>query len=489
MAEKEHLTHFSAPKELAEGATAASVGHRDFVPMFVYFMNTKVLFLFDSISQSLQTAVRKIRHFDDERSLKKALEELKKSLLKANVHFKVTKDLIAQVELDTKAAGIGKDNFLKALQKNLEDILTTAGNQGFVYTSKPPTVVLMTGLQGSGKTTTTAKLAHYLKGKGKKVLLVAADLQRLAAVEQLRQLADQVGVELVADENGKPVDLAKEGLRRGKEGLFDVVLVDSAGRLAIDETLMGELKAVRDALSPDEIFYVADSMTGQDAVRTAQSFQEQIGITGVLLTKFDGDATGGVAIGLAQQVGVPLRFLGTGEKVADLEVFIPDRIVSRLMGAGDVEGLAEKVSTVIDEKKAKELTGKIKKGQFNFNDFLEQMESMKKLGNMKSLLGMIPGAQGIAQQLGDMDLENSSEIKRIRALILSMTPTEREDPELLNASRKRRIAKGAGLSEMEVNRVLKQFKNAAKMAKKFSGKKGMQSLQNMMQQAQQGRFR
>ena len=443
--------------------------------------------MFDTLTDSFKNAINKIRFHDDEKALKKALTELKKSLLKADVHHKVVKELIANVEKDVKKAGVGKDNFLASLSKRLTEILTAQGNQGFVFASKPPTVVLMTGLQGSGKTTTTGKFAYMLKeNKKKKVLIAAADLQRLAAVEQLRQIAEQIGVDLVADENKSPEEIVKEALTKAKEGLYDVLLIDTAGRLAIDDELMDELEKIRDIANPDEIFYVADAMTGIDAVRTAQTFKEKIGITGVVLSKYDADSKGGVALGIAHQVGVPLRFIGSGEKMPDLEVFIPDRIVSRLMGAGDIEGLIEKTSAVIDEKTAKKMSKKIKKGQFNFNDFLAQMEQMKKLGSMKSLMSMIPGMSGIAKQIGDMDLENSKEMKQIKAMISSMTPKERENPDLLDNARKRRIAKGAGLDQMQVNRVLKQFKNAAKMAKKLSGKNGMKQMQEIMKQMQGG---
>jgi signal recognition particle subunit SRP54 len=445
--------------------------------------------MFDTLTDSFKNAIGKIRFHDDEKALKKATTELKKSLLKADVHHKVVKELIATVERETKKNGIGKESFLVALQNELLRILTAEGNQGFVFASRPPTVVLMTGLQGSGKTTTTGKLAYMLKEqKKKKVLIVAADLQRLAAVEQLRQITEQIEVDLVADENGKPTELVKTAIAKATKELYDVVLIDTAGRLAIDEELMEELAEVKAVAEPDEIFYVADAMTGMDAVRTATTFKEKIGITGVVLSKFDGDSKGGVALGIAHQVGVPLRFIGSGEKMPDLDPFIPERITGRLMGAGDIEGLAEKTAGVIDEKTAKRMTTKIKKGQFNFNDFLDQMEQIKKLGSMKSIMGMIPGMGNIAKQLGDMDLENSDEVRQIKAMVASMTPKERENPDLLNNSRKRRIAQGAGLSQMEVNKVLKQFKNAAKMAKKFSGKKGMQDLQNMMSQMQGGGF-
>ena len=444
--------------------------------------------MFDTLTDSFKNAIGKIRFHDDEKALKKATTELKKSLLKADVHHKVVKELIASVELETKKHGVGKDNFLKALQEKLTDILTIEGApKGFTFASKPPTVVLMIGLQGSGKTTTTGKLAYFLKEqKKKKVLIVAADLQRLAAVEQLRQITSQIEVDLVADESAKPKDIVKQGLEKAQKEMYDVVLIDTAGRLAIDDELMDELAEVKKVAQPDELFYVADAMTGQDAVRTAQTFKEKIGITGVVLSKFDGDSKGGVALGLTQQVGVPLRFIGAGEKMPDLEQFISDRIVSRLMGAGDVESLAEKAAAAIDPKEAKKMTQKIKKGQFNFNDFLAQMEQMKKLGSMKSIMGMIPGMGNMAKQIGDMDLENSDEVKMIKAMVSSMTEKERENPDLLNNTRKRRLAKGAGLEQMHVNRVLKQFKNAAKMAKKMSGKGGMKEMQKMMSQVQGG---
>jgi len=443
--------------------------------------------MFDTLTESFKSAIGKIRFHDDEKALKKALTELKKSLLKSDVHHKVVKELITNVEKDVKAVGVGKDAFLNSLAKRLKEILSAKGNQGFVFAPKPPTVVLMTGLQGSGKTTTTGKLAYMLKeSKKKKVLIAAADLQRLAAVEQLRQIAEQIGVDLVANEDAKPEEIVKEALKKAQDELYDVVLIDTAGRLAIDDELMQELEKIRDIANPDEIFYVADAMTGIDAVRTAQTFKDKIGITGVILSKFDADSKGGVSLGIAHQVGVPLRFIGSGEKMPDLEPFIPDRIVSRLMGAGDLEGLMEKTAAVIDEKSAKKITKKIKKGQFNFNDFLDQMEQMKKLGSMKSLISMIPGMSSVAKQIGDMDLENSKEIKQIKAMISSMTPKERENPDLLNNTRKRRIAAGAGLDQTQVNRVLKQFKNAAKMAKKLSTKGGMKQMQDMMKQMQGG---
>ncbi len=443
--------------------------------------------MFGVLSESFKSAINKLRVADDEKSLKKALDTLKKSLLKADVHHKVTKDLLRNVELDTKKAGIGQGPFLNAIKNQLTQTLTAPGKQGFVFASKPPTVVLMAGLQGSGKTTTTIKLATYLKLRKKRVLVGACDLQRLAAIEQLKQLSEQNEIDLYYEEDSKdPKKIAKNALKKAKDGLYDVLIIDTAGRLAIDEELMEEIKDIHKVLNPDEVFYVADALSGQDAVRTASSFHEALNITGVILSKYDGDTKGGVALGIASLVGVPLRFIGVGEKAADIEPFLPDRIVSRIMGEGDLATLAEKTSAVLDEKQARKLTSKIKKGEFNFNDFLEQMESMKKLGSIKSVIGMIPGLSSMANQLKDIDLENSVELKRIKAMINSMTKKERETPSLLNNSRKRRIASGAGLSQMEVNKFLKQFQNAAKMAKRFSGKKGMQDFQALLSQQNRG---
>ncbi|EGD5870894.1 signal recognition particle protein [Campylobacter coli] len=441
--------------------------------------------MFELVSESFKSAINKLRFVDDEKAFKNALDTLKKALLKADVHHKVVKDLLLLIEEDVKKNGIGQKQFLEAIKTNLENILNADGkNQGFVFATKPPTVVLMVGLQGGGKTTSTVKLANYLKLRNKKVLIAACDLQRLAAVEQLKQLCEANELDLFYIENEKdPIKVAQQALEKAKNSMADVLLVDTAGRLAIDEALMNELKAVKNVLNPDEIFYVADAMSGQDGVKTASSFNELLGIAGVILSKFDADTKGGIALGITKQIGIPLRFVGVGEKIADLEIFIPERIVNRIMGEGDLATLAEKTAAIIDEKEAKKLNQKIKKGEFNFNDFLTQMESVKKLGSMKSIIGMIPGLSNVASSVKDLDLDNSKEIIHIKAMISSMTPKERENPDLLNNARKRRIAEGAGLSQVEVNRFLKQFANAAKLAKRFSGKKGMDSLMQMMNQA------
>ncbi len=439
--------------------------------------------MFSSLTSSFTTAIKKIKIYDDQQSLKNALAELKKSLLKADVHHKVVKDLIATIEEDMRdEEEIGQESFIKSIRNNLEDILTVEGKQGFVFASKPPTVILMVGLQGSGKTTTVGKLANYLKLRKKKVLVAGADLQRMAAVEQLRQISNQVGIEFFGHENYKnPVDVVKGAFKKAEDDLYDVLIVDTAGRLAIDVDLMTQLKNIKSAIKVDEVFYVADSMTGHDTVRTATTFKNEIGIDGVILSKYDGDIKGGVAISIASQVGVPLRFIGTGEKIPDLDAFLPERIVSRLIGEGDLESLMEKTSLVVDKKKATELNRKIKKGEFNFNDFIEHVENFKKLGDFKSILGMIPGMGKFTDQIKDINLENSQELKMIKALVNSMTKKERENPSLLNNSRKRRIAKGAGLNQIQVNKILKQFKNASLIAKKFSGNKnGLKDIEKMI---------
>lgn len=442
--------------------------------------------MFDTLSSSLRSIASKIRFNDDDKALNRALDELKKTLLKNDVHHKVTKSLLDQIAIQTREKGIGKQSFLDALQAALLEILTTSGHYGFVYAPKPPTIVLMCGLQGSGKTTTSAKLANYLKTRNKKVLLVACDLARLAAVKQLQVLGEQIEVEVFSPDSmpaeSSPIAVAQAAKKRAEQGGFDVVIVDSAGRLAIDDALMSELQSLRDELQPDEVFYVADSLSGQDGIRSAQSFHERVGLSGVILSKFDSDTKGGIALNIAYQLQIPLRFIGNGEKIPDLDIFIPDRIVSRLMGAGDIVSLAEKTATIIDEKEAKNISKKLKKGQFGFEDFLAQIENVKKLGSMSSIMSMIPGLSQVAGQLKDVDLDNSRELKNIRAMVNSMTKKERENPDLLNGSRRKRIAQGAGLEVADINRIVKQFDMAAKMAKKFSQKGSMQDFMGLMGQ-------
>lgn len=441
--------------------------------------------MFDALNETFRNIAGKIRFNDDEKSLSRALEELKKSLLKNDVHHKVCKEIIQQVETKTKAKGIGKQNFLDSLKEALESVLQSSKAYGFVFAPKPPTVILMTGLQGSGKTTSSAKLAHYLKTRNKKVLLAACDLQRLAAVTQLKSLGEQIEVEVFSSDATDPIEVAKSAKTYAIDSAFDVLIIDTAGRLAIDEALMSELEEIKKWVVPDEIFYVADSLSGQDGVKTAAIFNERLNINGVILSKFDSDSKGGVALSIAYQIGLPLRFIGVGEKIPDFEIFLPDRIISRLMGSGDIITLAEKTATIINEKEAKDIQKKLKKGQFGFNDFIAQLENMKKLGSMRSIVSMIPGLGNIASTLKDVDLDNSVEIKKIKAMVNSMTPKERENPDLLNGSRRKRIALGSGLDVSDINRIIKQFDSAAKMAKRLSNKGGMKDLMSMMGQMQQ----
>ena len=440
--------------------------------------------MFDTLTDTFRSIAGKIRFNDDEKSLTRALEELKRSLLKNDVHHKVTKEILQQVEINTKSKGIGKQNFLESLQQAILSVLQSSKAYGFVFAPKPPTTILMIGLQGSGKTTTSGKLANYLKTKNKKVLLAACDMQRLAAVEQLRQLGNQIQVDVFTSNDHTPEEIAIQAKQKAIDSQYDVLIIDTAGRLAIDEELIKELERIKLSVKPDEIFYVADSLSGQDGVKTAASFNERLDISGVILSKFDSDSKGGIALSIAYQIGLPLRFIGVGEKIPDLEIFIPDRIVSRLMGAGDITSLAEKTASILNEKEAKDISKKIKKGQFGFTDFISQLENMKKLGSISSIMSMIPGLGNMASALKGVDLENSVEIKNIKAMVNSMTPKERENPDILNGSRRKRIALGCGLEVSDINRIIKQFDAAAKMAKKISNKGGMNNLMSLMGQMQ-----
>ncbi|WP_295698719.1 signal recognition particle protein [uncultured Helicobacter sp.] len=440
--------------------------------------------MFDTLTSSFKSIMNKIRFSDDEKALQRACEELKKTLLKNDVYHKATKHIVQVVQEHTKQAGIGKQSFSAALQHALADILQSSKGYGISFSPTPPSVIVMVGLQGSGKTTSSAKLALYLKQRGKKVLLVACDLHRLAAIEQLNQLAQSIEVDIftpnLASKPNDAICVAKEARQKAVAGHYDVVIVDSAGRLAIDETLMNELAAVKKAINATECLYVADSLSGQDGIRSAGHFNEKIGIDGVILSKFDSDTKGGIALSIAYQIGIPLKFIGSGEKVADFDVFLPDRIISRLMGAGDIVSLAEKTASVISQDEAKQITKKLKKGQFSFEDFIAQIENVKKLGSMSQIVSMIPGLGNMASALKDVDLDKSSEVKNIRAMVNSMTKKERENPSLLNGSRRKRIALGSGLEVSDINRIIKQFDQASKRAKKLTQKGGMQELMSMM---------
>lgn len=426
--------------------------------------------MLENLTQAFKNVANKIRFSDDERALNTALADLKKIFLKNDVHHKTTKILLQNIQNFCKnEENFGKNIFINALQDSLTQILKSSKNYGLHFAPHPPTVLFLVGLQGAGKTTTAAKLALYMKNKGKKVLLCACDTQRLAAITQLRTLGQEIDVEVFFDESAPdPENIAKNAVQRAKDGDFDAVIIDTAGRLAIDERLMSELKSMKNALQPHEILYVADSLSGQEGVRNIEHFNATLDLTGVILSKFDSDTKGGIALNIAHHTGLPLRFIGTGERVFALDIFLPDRVVSRLLGAGDIATLAEKTSAIMDEKQAKNLAQKVKKGSFTFTDFLEQIENVKKLGSMSSIMGMIPGLSALAPQLKNMDLENAPDLKNMRAMVNSMTQKERDDPKILNAQRRRRIAAGAGLQISDVNRVIKNFENTAKMAKKFT---------------------
>lgn len=451
--------------------------------------------MFDTLTNSFKGIVSKIRFQDDERALARSLDELKKILLRNDVYHKVAKEILAQIESECKKSSVGRDNFKSALESALHSVFS--GTYGFTYAPKPPTIVLMVGLQGSGKTTSSAKLANYLKLRGKKVLLVSCDLQRLAAVEQLRQLAKEIEVDFFNGEssdlgdssNANILRIAQDSVKYGESKLYDIVIIDTAGRLAIDKDLMSELQAIKSAIKAHESFYVLDSLSGQDAVRSADTFNKEIGLSGVILSKFDSDTKGGIALSVAKQINVPIRFIGSGEKMADLDIFLPERIVGRLMGAGDVAGFIEKTTAVVDEKEAKAITKKIKKGTFTFTDFLAQLENIKKMGSMKSLISMMPRLGAMGDALKNVDIDNSREIKVIKAMVNSMTPKERENPDILNGSRRKRIALGAGLEVSDINRALKQFDMAAKMAKQMTSPNGVKNIMNMIQGANLNKMR
>ncbi len=443
--------------------------------------------MFDVLTSSFKGIVNKIRFLDDEKSLTRSLDELKKVLLKNDVYHKVAKDIVLQVESECRKSGIGRDSFSNALKVSLLNVFN--GKYGFIFAPKPPTIVLMVGLQGSGKTTSSAKLANYLKLRGKKVLLVACDLQRLAAVEQLKQLANEIEVDIFDSNSMDSRQVARESIRFAADSNYDVVIIDTAGRLAINVELMNELKEMKNITNANETFYVLDSLSGQDAIKSADSFNKEIGLSGVVLSKFDSDTKGGIALSVSKQISIPIRFIGSGEKMADLDIFLPDRIIGRLMGAGDVAGFIEKTTAVVDEKEAKRITKKIKKGDFTFSDFLGQLESIKKMGSMKSLVSMMPGLGAMGDALKNVDIDNSVEIKNIKAMVSSMTQKERDNPSLLNGSRKLRIAKGCGLEVSDINRSLKQFETAAKMAKQMSSPNGVKNIMNMIKGANLNKMR
>jgi signal recognition particle protein len=423
--------------------------------------------MFDNLSIKLEKAFQTLKGQGQITDINVAstVKEIRKALIDADVNFKVAKEVTDEIR--DQALG---ENVLTAISpgqllvKITNDQLTAlmGGQSEDIRLDGNPAIVLIAGLQGSGKTTFSGKLASYIKKQGRSVMLTACDIYRPAAIDQLKVLGGQVGVEVYAEpENKDAVKIAQAAIEHAKKNGIRVVIVDTAGRLAVDEEMMDEIARLKEALNPSETLFVVDSMTGQDAVNTAKAFNDRLDFNGVVLTKLDGDTRGGAALSIRRVVDKPIKFISTGEKMEAIDRFYPDRMASRILGMGDVVSLVEKAQQVFDEEEAKRLNKKIRKNQFDFNDFLSQLEQVKKMGNMKDLLGMIPG---VGKAIKDIDIDDNS-FKPIEAIIRAMTMEERENPEILNGSRKNRIAKGSGTSVQQVNQLLKQFGDMRKLMK------------------------
>ena len=438
---------------------------------------------FDSLTEKLQNVFRNLRSKGrlTEDDVKAALREVKMALLEADVNFKVVKKFVKDVQ--ERAVGQDVMNGLNPGQMVIkivnEELVKLMGSETTEIKLQPGsaiTVIMMAGLQGAGKTTTTAKLAGKYKLKGKKPLLVACDVYRPAAIKQLQINGEKQGVEVfsMGDKN-RPADIAKAALAHAQKNGNNIVILDTAGRLHIDEDMMAELQQIKEAVEVHQTILVVDAMTGQDAVNVAESFHNKIGIDGVIVTKLDGDTRGGAALSIKAVTGRPILYVGMGEKLSDLEQFYPDRMASRILGMGDVLTLIEKAGAELDEEKAMQMADKMKKAQFDFEDYLMSMEQMRKMGGLSSIMSMMPGLGGLGgkNKLPDLDSpENDKKMARMEAIIYSMTPEERKNPDLLNPSRKHRIAKGAGVDISEVNRMVKQFNESRKMMKKLPGMMG-----------------
>ena len=438
--------------------------------------------MFNNLSEKLDKALHVLKGQGSitEVNVAETLKEVRRALLDADVNFKIAKEFTNKVKQDA----LGQ-NVLTSLQpgqlmvKLVKDELTQlmGGDTAGINLSGAPSVILMSGLQGSGKTTFSGKLANYLKTKkSKKPLLVACDVYRPAAIDQLHVVGDQIGIEVYSDRgNNNPVEIAQKAIAHAKQNGFNVVIVDTAGRLAVDEVMMTEIENIHKAIQPEETLFVVDSMTGQDAVNTAKTFNDRLNFDGVILTKLDGDTRGGAAISIKSIVNKPIKFIGTGEKMEAIDVFHPSRMAERILGMGDVVSLVERAQEQFDEVEARKLQKKIAKNQFGFDDFLKQIQQVKKMGNMKDLIGMIPGA---GKAMKDVDIDDDA-FKGIEAIIHSMTPEERSQPKLINASRKKRIGKGSGTSVEEVNQLMKQFEQMSKMMKMMQGGGGRKMMQAM----------
>lgn len=431
--------------------------------------------MFENLSEKLERSFKLLKGEGKitELNIAETLKEVRRALLDADVNYKTAKTFVDNVK--DKAMGQNVLNAVKPGQmmiKIVHDELTElmGGATTDINIKNNPSIILIAGLQGSGKTTFTGKLANFLKTKrGKNPLLIAGDVYRPAAINQLQVLGQQVGVAVYTEEGSKdPVSIAKNGIKYAKDKGHDLIIIDTAGRLAIDEQMMDEIAAVKKAVSPNEILFVVDSMTGQDAVNTAKEFNDRLDFDGVVLTKLDGDTRGGAALSIRSVVNKPIKFVGTGEKLDALDVFHPSRMSDRILGMGDIVSLVERAQEQFDSEEARKLQKKIAKNQFSFNDFLSQIQQIKKMGNIKDLAAMIPG---MGKMMKDIDIDDNA-FKSVEAIIFSMTPDERETPELINGSRRKRIADGSGTSIQEVNRLLKQFEDTRKMMKMMSGAGG-----------------
>ena len=436
--------------------------------------------MFDNLSHKLESAFKVLKGHGKitEINVAETLKEVRRALLDADVNFKIAKEFTNTVKEKAIGAKVltslqPGELMIKIVKDELTELMGSSA-EGINLSSKPA-VILMSGLQGSGKTTFSGKLALHLKNKKQKnPMLVACDVYRPAAIDQLNVLGEQIGVEGYSDiEEKNPVKIAKKAISEAKQNNKDVIIIDTAGRLAVDEVLMKEISDIHSAVSPDETLFVVDSMTGQDAVNTAKVFHDTLNFDGVILTKLDGDTRGGAALSIKSIVDKPIKFIGTGEKMEALDIFYPERMADRILGMGDVVSLVERAQEQFDQDEARKINKKIAKNQFGFDDFLSQIQQVKKMGNMKDLMGMIPGA---GKMMGDIDVDDDA-FKNIEVIIGSMSPKERSQPTLLNHSRKNRIAKGAGRDINEVNQLIKQFNQMSKMMKMMQGGKGKQMMQ------------
>ncbi|HBH23662.1 MAG TPA: signal recognition particle protein [Cytophagales bacterium] len=440
--------------------------------------------MFDNLSVKLDQAFKTLKGQGTitELNVAKTVKEIRRALIDADVNYKVAKEVTDNI----KEEALGRDVLISVSPGQLLVKITSeelsrlmGGAKADIDLSGDPNVILISGLQGSGKTTFSGKLASYLKSKGRQVLLTACDIYRPAAIDQLKVLGEQIGVEVYAEpENKDAVKIANNAIDYAKKNGKKTVIVDTAGRLAIDEEMMKEISSLKSALKPSETLFVVDSMTGQDAVNTAKTFNERLNFDGVVLTKLDGDARGGAALSIRNVVDKPIKFISTGEKMEAIDVFHPDRMAQRILGMGDVVSLVEKAQQTFDEQEARRINKKIRKNQFDFEDFLSQLEQIKKMGNIKDLIGMLPGMN---KMIKDLDVDDES-FKPIEAIIKSMTPLERRNPDVIDGSRRKRIAKGSGTSIQQVNGLMKQFGDMRKLMKtmnKMGGKRGMAALSQL----------